>query len=235
MGLQFKQSDNQFSATPTNAKRVGYFSPNRRRCVVIDENTIELRISEYDNHTQFLDEFKLIIDLCSAQGLGGGNKLREVELHYVDLFVPTNHSLKEMFADNVTLPIEQFYSQPNDAIKVGATNFTRILDKGRHKVSINLEQLNISSTERRKYLPDALIEPDQKLSMPLDVDRLFPNSSQNEYAIVHTTCGSLVDMKTIDATQLRETFEMLYTESRKTFDQMINTTICENIWKIESK
>ncbi|PTA49271.1 hypothetical protein C9I43_01375 [Shewanella morhuae] len=235
MGVQLKQSDNQFTAIPTNAERVGYFSENRRRCAVIDENTIELRLSEYDNHTRFLDEFKSLIDICFTRGIAIGNKLREIELHYVDLFVPQNCQLKDMFASSVTMPMDQFYSDENDALKVGATSFTRVLASGTSRVSINLEQLKVLDAQRRKYLPDSLVELDSKLSMPLDVERLFTSKLQNEYAIVHTACGSLIDMDSVDTAKIREMLELLYIESRKTFDHMLAPKICDGIWEVEAK
>ncbi|MCL1091571.1 hypothetical protein L2744_18590 [Shewanella profunda] len=234
MGVRLKQSDNQFSAIPTNAERVGYFSADRRRCAVIDENTIELRLSEYDNHTRFLDEFKLLIDMCLAHGIAMGNKLREIELHYVDLFVPLQCQLKDMFASSVTMPMEQFYSDDDDALKVGATSFTRVLASGSSKVSINLEQFKVSDAQKRKYLPDSLLEPDSKLSMPLDVERLFISKEQHEYAIVHTACGSLINMDSVDTTKIREMLELLYIESRKTFDHMLVPEICAGIWQVQA-
>ncbi|MFV7641715.1 hypothetical protein ACNPK3_14335 [Shewanella algae] len=236
MGIQVKQSDNKFSAIPTNAERVGYFSANRQRCAVIDENTIELRLSEYDNHTRFLDEFKALIDIFFSRGVAKGNKLREIELHYVDLFVPHKWQLKDMFASSVTMPIDQFYSDSNDAIKVGATSFTRVLAPGTSKVSVNLEQLQVVDPHRRKYMPDALVEPDTKLSMPLDVERLFASKEQNEYAIIHTACGSLIDMDSaVDTTKIREMLESQYIESRKTFDHMIAPKVCNEIWEVQAK
>ncbi|MGI2177439.1 hypothetical protein [Shewanella frigidimarina] len=234
-GVQLKQSDNQFSVIPTKAERVGYFSENRRRCAVIDENTIELRLSEYDNHTRFLDEFKALIDVCFSRGVAKGNKLREIELHYVDLFVPQNCQLKDMFASSVTMPMEQFYSVEDDALKAGATSFTRVLASGSSKVSINLEHLKVLDAQRRKYLPDSLVEPDGKLSMPLDVERLFTSNKQHEYAIVHTACGSLIDMDSVDTTKIRDMLELLYVESRKTFDHMLAPKVCDEIWEVEAK
>ncbi|WP_298441401.1 hypothetical protein [uncultured Ferrimonas sp.] len=230
MGIQFKQSDNQFSATPANAERVGYFSPNRKRCALIDENTIELRLSEYDNHTRFLDEFKVLLDTCQKNEVALGNKLREVELHYVDLFVPEDCKLNDMFS-SVSLPVGQFYSAGDDAIKIGATNFTRILAKGTEKVSVSLEQVFSSDPKRRKYLPDSLVEPDEKLGMPLDVSRLFKSQGQVEYAIVHTACGALLESSKLNTEEIREKLEHLYRESRKTFDHMIEPNICGHVWQ----
>lgn len=52
-----------------------------------------------------------------------------------------------------------------------------------------------------------LIEPDQNLAMPLDIARLFPSPDQNEYAIVHTACGSLVNDEQFEIEALRTAFE----------------------------
>ncbi|TKF13713.1 TIGR04255 family protein [Enterovibrio norvegicus] len=233
MGVQLKQSDNQFTALPANVERVGYFSDDRRRCVVIDENSIELRLSAYNNHSEFLDNFKTLLNTCIDNGLAKGNKVREIELHYVDIFVPdSDNKLKDMFSSSVTLPMVQFYSDDSDLIKIGVTNFTRILQTGRSKVSVSLEQFGAVEPNRRKYLPDNLSEPDPKLTMPLDVERLFKHSEPSEYAIVHTACGSLIDMDKFDGEKLRSTLETQYVESRKTFDHMIRPEICEKLWEV---
>lgn len=235
MGVQLKQSDNHFSAIPANVERVGYFSASRCKCAIIDENSIELRLSEYNNHSSFLDDCKSLIEVCTQQGIAKGNKLSEIELHYVDLFVPDGScNLSEMFAKSVTLPISQFYSDEHDVIKVGVTNFTRVLSSGKSKISVSLEQLASKHPERRKYLPDALSEPDQKLTMPLHVDRLFKAFDVEEYAIVHTACGTLVDVDELDSNRLRAQLEEQYVESRKTFDHMINSAICDKVWNAES-
>ncbi|MEL4425685.1 TIGR04255 family protein [Shewanella indica] len=231
MGIQLKQSDNQFSASPANSQRVGYFSPNRKRCAIVDENSVELRIAEYSNHTTFLDEFGTLLNHCQQNEVALGNKPREVELHYVDLFVPDKVELKSMFS-SVSMPVGQFYAEDNDAFKVGVTNFTRVLQSGREKVSVSLEQLFTVDHNRRKYLPDSLVEPDSKLRMPLNVDRLFANYDSGYYAIVHTACGALVGSAELDIQIVREKLEYLYSESRKTFDHMIEPSVCNDIWQM---
>lgn len=232
-GIQFKQSDNQFSASPSNSERVGYFSTNRKRCAVINENALELRLTEYDNHSSFLDSFCRFVELCKKNEIAIGNSLREVELHYVDLFVPSEHALQDMF-NSITMPNNQFYSEKEDMLKVGAIQFTRILSSGRTKVSVNLEQLKVINSLKRKLLPDSLIEPDNKLAMPINSERLFGYHQDNDYAIVHTCCSSLVDELEIPKEKMRDKLEELYRESRKTFDQMINPDVCNKVWNVEN-
>lgn len=229
-GIQLTQSNNKFSATQANTERVGYFSPNRTSCAVIDESTIELRLTEYGNHSDFLDSFCKFIKLCNDHEIALGNKLREIELHYVDLFVPGKYELQKMFL-GISLPNDQFYREPEDMLKVGAIQFTRILSSGRTKVSVNLEQLKAIDPARRKYLPDTLIEPDQKLAMPINSERLFGYHQNSDYAIVHSCCSALIDTSELLIDQMRNKFEELYQESRKTFDAMINDVVCNDIWK----
>jgi uncharacterized protein (TIGR04255 family) len=229
-GIQLKQSDNTFSATPANTERVGYFSPNRTKCAVINENTLELRLTEYDNHSSFLDSFCKFIELCNKNKIALGNKLREIELHYVDLFVPDVHGLQNMFS-NISLPNEPFYSEESDMLKIGSIQFTRILSSGKTKVSVNLEQLKAVDPTRRKYLPDILMEPDQQLTMPISSDRFFGYHHNSDYALVHTCCSALIDALEMPLDEMRKKFEELYQESRKTFDAMINDEVCNEIWK----
>ena len=231
MGVQVKQSDNQFTTLETSVERVGYFSANRHRCLILDENSIEFRLSEYDNHSRFLDEFLSLLGLCFGQGIAQSHKLREIELHYVDIFAPrNNYSLKDMLSNSMSLPIEQFYSDETDALKLGAINFTRISKSGKSKISVNLEQINSKDLRTQRYLPNALVEPDNKLNMPLEIERLV-SEDKHEYAIVHTACGS-VDVEGLGSDEdLRSKFEELYIESRKTFDHMISPDVCGEIWE----
>jgi hypothetical protein len=229
-GFQVKQADNQFQMTPSNAERIGYFSKNRCMSAIIDESTLELRLTDYTNHTKFLDTFCTFIELCRKNEVASGNKLREVELHYVDLFVPGGHDLQSMFT-GISLPNSQFYSEEKDMLMVGAIQFTRILSSGKTKVSVNLEQLKATDPTKRKYLPDSLIEPDNKLSMPINSERLFGYHQESDYALVHTSCSALIDAIDLPLEQLRIKFEELYAESRKTFDAMINSNVCNDIWK----
>ncbi|SET03524.1 hypothetical protein [Thorsellia anophelis] len=233
-GVQVKQSNNEFSAVSASVERIGFFSNNRQKCVMIDENSIELRLSKYTNHNHFLDDVQSIIKICADLGLVQSKTLNEVELHYVDLFVPNNnYSLNQMFSDKISLPMSQFYHEKNDVIKVGITSFTRILESEKRKISISLEHLSIKEHLSRKFLPDALFELDPKLAMPLSIDRLFSSDKINDYAIVHTACGTLLNTVTIDPESLRNHLEEQYVQSRKTFDYMIDSKVCEKIWEIE--
>ncbi|WAJ69738.1 TIGR04255 family protein [Catenovulum adriaticum] len=232
-GIQLKQANNTFTAVPSNVDRVGYFSSDKMKCAIIDESSIEFRLSKYTNHSSFLDEVILLLDKCRECEVTSGNQLKEIELHYVDLFVPTGSIQLEQMFNGVALPNGQFYNDSTDRLVVGSIQSTRILKSGKTKVSVNLEQLSDLDLNRRKYLPDGLIEPDEKLSMPLDTERFFPNQeSKLNYAIVHTSCSTLVGNESED---LRQAFELLYKQSRQTFDHMIKSNVCESIWKVKTK
>lgn len=228
-GIQFKQADNNFSVAPTTAERIGYFNANRTKCAIIDENSVELRLTDYSNHTEFLNTISEIMETLKKHEITIANRLKEIELHYVDLFVPKGFPLQNMF-NGITLPNNQFYSEEGDKLQVGAIHFTRVLSSAREKVSVTLEQLKSLDPSQRKQIPDSLVEPDRKLAMPINTERLFAGSSSGEYALVHTHCGALTEETEISSDLIRKKFEVMYQESRKTFDAMIRLEVCSDVW-----
>ncbi|HGF5109231.1 TPA: TIGR04255 family protein [Vibrio parahaemolyticus] len=234
VGVQLKQSRSDFIAQQTDIKRFGYFNAERDKSFLIDDNSIELRVSKYTNHSDFLECFIQVLQICFNLGIAKGNQQRELELHYVDIFAPSREfELQDMF-NQVNLPNNQFYSNESDSISVGSLSFIRVLEDGRQKVEVNLEHINLKNINGRKYLPDALIEPDSKLGMPLYTDRLFEGFYNKEYAIAHTACSSLFDENTVTL-EMRHKLEDMYKESRKTFDHMIKPESCNIIWSIEEQ
>ncbi|PMG21484.1 TIGR04255 family protein [Vibrio splendidus] len=233
VGVQVQQSNNELSAKSASIERVGYFTSDRDKSFIIDENSIELRISAYSNHTEFLDCFINILEACFNLGIAKGNNRRELDLHYVDIFAPTGDIQLENMFEHISLPNNQFYTDKTDGMMVGSLNFIRVLESGRQKVEVNLEHINLKNIEGRKYLPDILSEPDKNLGMPLTPNRLFEGFKGSEYALAHTTCSSLLEEDT-DLTNIRHKLEGMYKESRKTFDHMINRSVCDEIWKLES-
>lgn len=236
--LRLRQSHDGMEFSQANVERIGFFSANGRRCAIISEQEVEFRLTEYDNHKSFLDDAFSFYNLFIKNGFAVENPIQEIELHYVDHFIPEGCELSDMF-NNVTLPVGQFYSKQDDVIKVGVLNFIRVLKSQIEKVQILLEQLSIPKQEdgkpRRldKVLPDSLIEPDSKLSMPISIN--FPSSSiGKQYALVHTS-GSRLITSDDDGRNIRLYFESLYKESRVTFDNMINSSICSRIWEEEKE
>ncbi|TMO47074.1 hypothetical protein CWC25_02150 [Pseudoalteromonas sp. S4389] len=233
--LELHQSGENFKFSEGTVDRVGFFSANSKRCAIISEQVLEFRLSEYDDHKHFLDDAYSFYEKFIESGFAVENPISEIELHYVDHFIPVECELADMF-QGVTLPIGQFYSKDNDFFQFGGLNFSRILDSKREKIQVSLEQLPIGATgesEQRnlpKLLPDTLIEPDSKLGMPISVE--YPESSVGKhYALVHTQGSKLItpeDNKTV----IRDHLEELYKEGRLTFDKMINTEVCNGIWEL---
>jgi len=231
MGIQLKQADKSFSVKQSESPRLAYFSPSKQLSVLLDENVIELRVSNYSNHAFLLNTFSQVLDMCIENQISTGSQLRELELNYVDLFVPNQCTLDSMFK-SITLPSKQFYLEASDAVHVGNINFTRVTASGNVKTVVNLEELPKRQQQGVKILPNTLQEVDELFTMPIDTERLFLDNYDGNYAIVHTSCGSLVEgQMDHDTALIRARFELLYNESIKTFDHMIDTNICDQIWK----
>lgn len=231
-GIKVSQSDNQLSTTPVTAKRVGYFNRSRDACLLIDQRSIELRITKYTNHKDFLDTFVKCLDVCRDFGLSSGNPIKELELHYVDLFVPHGFELASMF-NGIQMPNTLFHREVDDALNIGATNFVRVLKEGKTKVAVSLEQVVSNNGNPTKLLPDNLTEPDGALEMPIYSQRLFGYGGVTDYAIVHTHCAHLFGGREPNdfSDSVRNELENLYSESRKTFDVMIEETVCYKTWE----
>ena len=221
----------KFEITEGTVDRVAFFSPNGRRCGIISEREIEFRLSEYDNHSHFLDDTCVFYNKFIESGFAVDNPVAEILLHYVDHFIPDKCNLVDMF-NNVSLPLGQFHQKDSDFISVGVLSQTRILESRREKVVVSLEQIKIPQqptgdfNELPKVIPDALLEPDEKMVMPIDV-KVPEESVGKDYALVHTFCSKLISK---EDTVIRDSFENLYRESRVTFDKMINLETCSDIW-----
>ncbi|MEH6729789.1 MAG: hypothetical protein V7726_04250 [Pseudoalteromonas distincta] len=236
--FQLRHSGDDVQFSEGSVDRVGFFSANGKRCGIISEQVLELRLSEYDDHKHFLDDAYKLYEIFIDNGFAVDNPVSEIELHYVDHFIPVDCELADMF-EGVTLPVGQFYSKDCDFFQFGGLNFTRILESKREKVQVVLEQLPIRELPEgvpkgfAKVLPDTLLEPDNKLVMPISVD--YPDDSIGKhYAIVHTLGSRLITSEENGAA-IRQHLEDLYRESRLTFDHMINTKVCNKIWKIKEE
>ncbi len=230
--LHLNNQHGRFEITEGSADRVAFFSANGRRCCIISEREIEFRLSEYDDHTHFLNDAFAFYNKFREAGFAVDNPVTELSLHYVDHFIPESCNLKDMFSD-VTLPTGQFYQKDDDFICVGVMSQTRILESKREKVVVSLEQFKIppqnddGSYHLPKVIPDALLEPDERMEMPIQV-RYSNSAVGKDYAIVHTSCSKLISKD--EESKIRESFEDLYKESRVTFDNMINFDVCNDIW-----
>lgn len=234
---QFQPSSEKLEVSEGSVDRVGFFSANSRRCAIISEKSLEFRLSEYDNHKHFLDDAFNFYELFIESGFAVDNPVKEIELHYVDHFIPLGCMLSEMFSE-VRLPVGQFHHDKQDSLNFGSLEFTRVLKSQKEKIQVALEQLPIIRSQEdngakrlAKIIPDMLIEPDSKLEMPISEDSL-ENLTEDQFAMIHTS-GSRLITPDDERSQLREQFEQLYRESRLTFDAMINSEVCNQIWKIQ--
>ena len=225
---KFQSSENQnFSVSPSNINRVGYFNADRSMCLLLDEKTIELRLSQYTNHSHLLDTFVKSVDICNNNQIGTGNTVKEIELHYVDLFYFKNGSLEDMFT-SIKLPSSQFYRDTkSDLFEAGASSFTRILKPGNVKLVVNVEWFSNRNRKNLHVIPGQIAEPDSNLEMPIFSDRLLGSEETiNEYAIVYSNSNALVQ----ELKEVRGTLETLYIHSKTSFDNMISEEICNDIW-----
>lgn len=211
-----------------SSNRVGFFSPDKTKSLVLNEKSIEYCISDYTNHTDLIEGMCKAIRACNELDITTNLVENEVELHYVDLFIPRGlKALDEMF-NGIQLPNSQFYSSEKDAIKVGITSFMRVLEGAKDKISISLEQSMMLDGKLNKVLPRQLLNRDLKLRMPINTDRLLGDYDGKTYALVHTACAGLLGEREV---KINDLYEMLYNESRSTFDEMVNFDKCSKLWE----
>ncbi|WP_299265222.1 hypothetical protein [uncultured Psychrosphaera sp.] len=225
---KFQTSENQnFSVSPSNINRVGYFNADRSMCLLLDEKTIELRLSQYTNHSHLLDTFVKSVEICNENQIGTSNTAKEIELHYIDLFYFENGSLEDMFA-SIKLPSSQFYrDEESDLFEAGAISYTRILKPGNLKLVVNVEWFSNRGRKNLPLIPGQIGEPDSNLEMPVFSDRLFGSKERiSEYAIVYSNSSALVQ----EPKEIRDAFETLYAHSKTSFDNMIDEEVCNDIW-----
>lgn len=232
--LTLELGGEQFKAVESDNDRIGFFNRPKSLSLLLDGNTVELRSNQHDNHEKFLDILCKAVGVLKEQEVITYSDIKELELHYVDLFYNPRDVLDKMFS--VKLPFNQFDGFDNDVLKVGNLNLLRVLEPGNKKIVVNIEEHLYGRGEKLRILPQALIEPDEKLGMSLFFERLMPPNAKKEkrYALIHNF-AAMLPVGLDSEVSVRNAFEEVYTPLREMFDYVKEDSECETIWNPTSR
>jgi len=222
--------DQQQLVTPL--LRQGFFSNDRTKCVIFEQDAIEWRAVDYTKYNVFVDEFqnilKTIIDVVDVYG---HVITKEFTLSYSDIIVPSNnHHLGDYFTNSeAMLPLTMTSSHQNDLEQVGQINVTRITEP-KKKIQISFEQL-LAGNKLRKYLSEAMLEPDQAMSMPIKLREEWKNLENIKYYGLLMTQAGMLNESELSKLSFSDTFGELHELTRETFRSLINRDVCDVDWE----
>lgn len=218
-----KKNEASFSDSP----RLGFLDSDRDNCFILDRHCLEWRTTNYSKYDDFLSSFICVfqsfIDCVPAV-----NKveIKQASLAYVDVIIPDNDKeLKNYFMDPNILPLSSIADNTNDLIQIGRLDLTRVISKT-EKVNVSLEEL---PQRAGKFLPDALMEAEQKFAMPINLPFKLDPASEKKYALLMTQAFTLANMSLSDI-NLKDLFSGLHLSTKNTFNSLINFDLCSNCW-----
>lgn len=214
--------------------RRGFFSEDKRTCLIIEKNSIQWRTSNYKSYNDFRESFSDLIQLlvlCVASY--GKTIVQEVVLNYSDVVVPLEgRQLDDYFTlDSHILPLSFFKNTP-DFQQAGVLNVTRVKSPT-EKISISLEQLPTTEGKPSKFIPNSMIEFENDFAMPIVIqeDWMKPVSSRSHYALLLTQASALVRFK-LEEFLKADIFSEIHDLTSQTFKMLINKEVCDVDWQL---
>jgi len=229
--------DQQIGGNPsfTPIQRLAFFSQDRSQCLLIDKDAIEWRVTTYNKYADFIQSFENNVEaLLKAVDFLGHLACHEFILSYADIIAPqNNHNLNDYFknADSI-LPLSYYKAHSSSDVKqVGHSQVTRVT-RPDQKITISLEQLPIEENKIKKLLPEPLMEPDQKLGMPLEIRDEWRSPTSGDYGLLMTQAG-ILEKVSIDKMSFESTFGDNHKLTKETFNSLLNFEVCNQDWEYE--
>lgn len=212
-------------------ERIGYFTRDRKLGVLIDQNSIEFRTSEYFDYEDFLKTLDKIKDIIlSIVPAYDKVEVKETVLSYVDLIVEAeefDYKLSDFFNSPTILPSHHYNN--NNALFLAAKNEYNELLTAKNRVFISLEELPQNAL---KVVPDSLIEFDNKFSMPISVSRMPSATSTEPYVLLTTQAGQIHD-KAFGLVSFTELFGDSHDSCKRVFTKLIRADVADLVWEKE--
>lgn len=224
-------TDQQQLVTPL--LREGFFSNDRTRCIIFEQDAIEWRAVDYTKYNIFIEEFQNILNtITEVVDAYGHIVTKEFILSYSDVIVPSNsRDLGDYFNNSdAILPLKMTVDHENDLEQVGQINVTRII-KPKEKIHISFEQLPVVNNKISKFLSAGMLEIDRDMSMPLNLQEEWKNIKDiKHYGLLMTQAGMLYESK-LSTLSLEDTFGELHKLTRETFRSLLNRDVCNADWE----
>ncbi|MEH4798924.1 TIGR04255 family protein [Atlantibacter hermannii] len=217
----------------TQVKRVCYLDVHRKKSIVYDSNSIEFRTTSYTKYDDFMSDFENV-RMAFMDAVPAYRKaiVNEVVLSYVDIIVPAEgYELKDFFykGEN-SLPLNSF-GQRDSSLALAKTELNEIIDS-MHRVFISIEQL---PQKVRRFVPESMVEPEQKFAMPIELNYEPNAESEEPYAVISTQAAQLYQEKFLGETKCSELFDDSHKSCGECFKLLINRDVCNIVWEYRDR
>lgn len=216
-------------ASFNQVKRTAFLNIDKTKVIIFDSDSIEFRNTSYVKYDYFMEEFdsvlKAFINSVPAYGKAAIN---EAILAYVDVIVPVEgYKLSDFFnyGENA-LPMTSF-GKRNNIFAVAKTELNEIIDST-HRVYVSLEQL---PQRMRRFIPDAMVEPEAKFAMPISITHEPRKESHELYIILTTQAAQLHVGKALEGMSAQQLFSDSHLNCGNAFKEIINKEVCNIVWE----
>ena len=205
--------------------RHGFLDVEKLNAFIIDEMGIEWRTTKYSKYDTFISMFNdVFLKFMSVSSVYDNARTTEIILSYVDMVVPEDDEiLSDYFSGAIQLPVTNAFNE--GVFSVGATTVSNVITNDQ-KIDISLEQL---PQKFKKYLPEALIEPDQRFGMNIINPFVLSDKEGAEYALLLTRTSSLTECKLSEFNCI-EASKPLHEITKDSFYKVINVDFCKSKW-----
>lgn len=202
-----------------------FMNATKTNAFLLDRDCIEWRTTKYNKYSKFIDDFNDVFNAFITSIPEITNVLiREAVLSYVDVVVPEgDHLLSDYFVSTVVLPLNNVADK--GIMAIGRCDYSKVVEPTL-KIDVSLEQL---PQKIQKFLPEVLMEPENKFAMPIKIDFKFSPESTQDYALLMTRASSLIDKKLSDFDSV-DAFLPLHKLTRSEFNSIINLPFCKKMW-----
>ncbi|MGV6479162.1 TIGR04255 family protein [Pantoea agglomerans] len=213
----------------TQVKRTCFLDTHRRKAVVYDANSIELRTTSYTKYDDFMRDFEEVRKaFLNAVPAYAKALINEVTLTYIDVIVPAkDYNLRDFFAKGESaLPLNAF-GETNGALIFAKNEINEIVD-ATHRVFLSIEQL---PQKLRRFVPEFIVEPEKKFLMPIQLEYEPQQDSDAPYAVVSTQAAQLFDERFFGDVMCSDLFNDSHSSCREKFKKLINKKTCDVVWE----
>ena len=215
--------NNQFNVD--DVVRYGFLDAEKLNSLIFDETGIEWRTTQYTEYDQFIERFSNIFtNFIEAASIYSKARVSEIVLSYVDMIIPDEGcGLNQYFSDIIKLPVAD--ELKTGVFTVGVTSISNVIHDNL-KIDISLEQL---PQKFKKYLPEAVIEPEIKFGMNITNPAVLSDDNGTEYALLMTRASILIDKK-LGELNCVDDAKPLHEITKDTFYKVINEEFCKEKW-----
>ncbi len=225
-------TNQELISTTNTLPRYGFFSVDRSNSLILDQDGIEWRTSSYSRYVDLCQRIgSVLAALCETVDAYRFVPAQELSLSYVDFIAPlTSRNLSDYFAGSTSvLPLGMLKGAQGDLKNFGHVQVNRIIESNQ-RIFISLEELPTIEGKLGRLLPQSMMEPDDRFTMPLNLRDDWKEIPFSHYALL-TTQAALLTSTQLKDLNFQDTCDPIHQLTRKTFKDLINKKVCDIDWE----